>query len=144
MCGDCGQHACDFHFNQLNEEVCPDRERIHGMTLCGPCHQDHPDGDPCLALSDSENDCQCRCDSGMGNIEGKTAAEINASLEERERAPTGRLKPISPLSHQPIRPLAHSPTSAYPHEATKPLAHLPSSAYPHEATKPPAHQRISA
>ena len=87
MCGDCGQHACDFHFNELNDEVCPDRERIHGLTLCGPCHQDHPDGDPCLALSDDENDCQCRCDSRMGNMEGRTAAEINASLEEREPQP---------------------------------------------------------
>ena len=26
MCGDCGQHACDFHFKNLRDEDCPDKQ----------------------------------------------------------------------------------------------------------------------
>lgn len=82
MCGDCGQHACDFHFNELNEQPCTDREKIHGLAVCGPCYQNHLGGEPCKALSDSENDCQCQCDSGMEDIEGKTPAQINAVRQQ--------------------------------------------------------------
>ena len=46
------------------------------VTLCPPCEANHEGGAPCFALMDSENGCQCECDSSMGDIEGVAARDI--------------------------------------------------------------------
>ena len=51
------------------------------LTLCPPCEANHVGGETCFALRDSENGCECECDSSMGDIEGKTPREINQSQD---------------------------------------------------------------
>ena len=46
--------------------------------LCHPCYGNHPDGEQCYALCDSENDCSCQCDSGVPNLEGMTPTDVDS------------------------------------------------------------------
>ena len=59
----------------------PVNERSETVTLCTSCLNLH--SGTCLALMDSENDCQCRCDSGIPGLEGMTYWEVDDYLLEQ-------------------------------------------------------------
>ena len=55
-------------------------------TYCVPCLNNH--SSQCHALADSENGCQCRCDSSVPNLEGKTPAQVSRYRAREDRVTT--------------------------------------------------------
>lgn len=51
---------------------------------CEPCYNNHADGIMCLALSDSENECQCLCSTSLKNIEGLSPQDIRMARDNNE------------------------------------------------------------
>ena len=37
---------------------------LNEISLCYVCADDHPEGETCIALMDSDHGCACVCDSG--------------------------------------------------------------------------------
>ena len=53
-------------------------------TYCPPCLNSH--SSECYALRDSENDCECRCNSGIPNLKGKTQPKSNRYIGRHQKA----------------------------------------------------------
>ena len=98
-CGDRAQQACDFHFDNLNEEHCPDRQIFPEQTLCEPYYEEYAEGEPCLALSDSENHCPCRCDGRRRQALFRNGSGTGTFDQERHSPPRHQTSPGVPNLH---------------------------------------------
>ena len=47
---------------------------------CDSCSNNHIDNLKCFTLSDTNNDCECICDSSFGDIEGLSPEHIEGMV----------------------------------------------------------------